>query len=217
MDGLVKFRVLVNKVLFSEMPIVDFLSIFFSLIFCPRNFFISYKVLYSNKGILTADGYSFFGIKSNRVGLNLNSRGCLRISNGGELNLGKNVRIALGGKFFINEKCIIGENTYIQPNANILVNTGLKIGSDCAISWNVQIIDDDMHTVIKDGIELNPRKKIFIGDHVWIGTNVTILKGSIIGSNSIIAAGSVVSGEFPDNSLVGGIPAKIIHKNVNWK
>ena len=52
--------------------------------------------------------------------------------------------------------------------------------------------------------------KVIIGRNVWIGNNVVILKNTGIGDNTIIAAGAVVSGEFPANVIVGGVPAKII-------
>jgi acetyltransferase-like isoleucine patch superfamily enzyme len=46
---------------------------------------------------------------------------------------------------------------------------------------------------------------------------VVILKGTTIGSGSVVAAGSVVKGEFPSNVLIGGNPARILKENVNWK
>ena len=49
-----------------------------------------------------------------------------------------------------------------------------------------------------------------IQDNVWIGNDVTILKNTKIGSNSIVATGAVVAGVFPKNVIIGGIPAKII-------
>ena len=56
---------------------------------------------------------------------------------------------------------------------------------------------------------------ITIGNDVWIGGNVTILPGVKIGNNVVIAAGAVVTKDIPNNSLVGGIPAKIIKELVN--
>lgn len=53
-------------------------------------------------------------------------------------------------------------------------------------------------------------KGIIIGDNCWIGAKATILDGTVIGNGCIIAAGSVVTGQFPDNSIIVGIPARII-------
>lgn len=49
-----------------------------------------------------------------------------------------------------------------------------------------------------------------VGQHVWIGGNVTILPGITIGNNVVVAAGAVVTKDIPDNALVGGVPAKKI-------
>ena len=56
-----------------------------------------------------------------------------------------------------------------------------------------------------------------IGNKVWIGCNVTILKNTFVGNNCVIAAGSVVKGTFPDNTLIAGNPAKAVKQNVDWK
>lgn len=60
-------------------------------------------------------------------------------------------------------------------------------------------------------------KPIKIGNHVWIGINATILKGVTIGDGAIIAAGAVVNKDVEENSLVGGVPAKILKKNIFWE
>ena len=62
---------------------------------------------------------------------------------------------------------------------------------------------------------LGTAKPVTIGNDVWIGGNVTILPGVNIGNNVVVAAGAVVTKDVPDNSLVGGIPAKLIKELVN--
>ena len=77
------------------------------------------------------------------------------------------------------------------------------------------IRDSDNHTIVRDGY--TPTAPIKIGNHVWIGVNCTILKGVTIGDGAIIAAGSVVTKDVPAHSLVGGVPAKVIRTDVEWK
>ena len=60
-------------------------------------------------------------------------------------------------------------------------------------------------------------KPIKIGNHVWIGQRATVLKGVTIGDGAVIAAGSIVTRDVPPHSLVGGIPAKVLKENVEWK
>ena len=56
------------------------------------------------------------------------------------------------------------------------------------------------------------KKPVIIGDGSWIGINTTILQGSTIGRNSVVGAGSVVKGKFPDYSVIAGNPARIIKR-----
>ena len=143
--------------------------------------------------------------------------GQFRVSKGGTVHFEKNVRIARGCTIFVDGKLFIGDYTYIQPNANIIARTEVRIGKNCAISWNFQALDDDLHVITIDGIEKERTNSILIENHVWIGSNVTVLKNTKIGENCVIATGSVVKGNFPPNCLIAGVPAKIIKQNVNWK
>lgn len=112
----------------------------------------------------------------------------------------------------------IGENTYFTSDSHIEVTHFLEIGSNCAISWGVTIIDDHHHQLLPKS-ESKPiaNSSVIIGNHVWIGCNVTILRGSVIGNNCVIAAGSIVNGTFPENTLIGGNPAIALKTNISWK
>ena len=76
------------------------------------------------------------------------------------------------------------------------------------------IRDSDNHTIIGGKEKTAPIK---IGNHVWIGARATILKGVKIGDGAVVAAGAVVTRDVPPNTLVGGVPAKIIKENVSWE
>ena len=70
------------------------------------------------------------------------------------------------------------------------------------VGRGVVIYDSDHHTIQNcQGEVTNPDASVSIGDHVWLTTNVTVLKGSSIGSGSIVAANSVVHGNVPANAL----------------
>ncbi len=169
------------------------------------------------RGEIRASGPFFFGISSNKVGLDFHAKGVLEVKKDKTLTIGKNVRIARACKLYINNNFSIGNNTYIMPNAIIICTTDSSIGNDCAISWNFQLLDSDLHNITIDGIEKDKCKPIKIGNHVWIGSNVTILKGVTIGDNVIIGSGSVVTKSVASNTLIGGNPATIIRTEINWK
>ncbi|MGR3812132.1 acyltransferase [Jiulongibacter sp. NS-SX5] len=116
--------------------------------------------------------------------------------------LASNARLNLGSGF-INRFC------------RIRCFKGITIGNNVRISENVTMWDSDAHELIDK--KYSNSKEIVIQDNVWIGTNTTILKGVTIGNGSIVAAGSVVNKSIPPKCLVGGVPAKILRRDVEWK
>lgn len=143
---------------------------------------------------------------------------------GGELILGDNSILKVYNNFNIYEGCsvIVTDNAklelgsgYINMDTKIRCREYIKIGEEVFISENVHIRDSDTHQILDGTHEMT--KPVVIGNHVWIGANVTILKGVTIGDGAIIAAGAVVNKDVPPQTLVGGVPAKILKENVEWK
>jgi acetyltransferase-like isoleucine patch superfamily enzyme len=143
----------------------------------------------------------------------------INISHNGKLFINGRVALGQGTRILIanNAEIYIGNNTYITGLSKLICHKRITIGSNCAISWNVQIMDTDFHYIIENGEKRINSKPIIIGDHVWIGSNVSILKGVNIGSNSVIAANSVVTRDVPACCLVAGNPAKVIKNNISWE
>lgn len=95
----------------------------------------------------------------------------------------------------------------------------VHIGDYCMIGPNTLITTVNHPLTPKERrMKMAQGKPVTIGNDVWIGGNCTILPGVTIGNNVVVAAGAVVSHDIPDNSLVAGVPAKIIKKldnNIN--
>jgi len=127
----------------------------------------------------------------------------------------------------------IGDGTWIGPFTVIDGSGSLTIGKNCDISSGVHIYTHSTHkrcllnkkfnddgSVNRDLIE---KKSVKIGNNTFVGANAVVLMGVNIGDHCIIGAGAVVTKDVPDNSVVVGVPAKMIGKveiensNVNIK
>ena len=103
-----------------------------------------------------------------------------------------------------NGTLIIGNYVSLGTNNTIVCLDEIKIGDNCEFGPNVAIFDHDHDFKTRDGLQLNKynTSPISIGDNVWIGANSIILRGTTIGNNCVIAAGSIIKGNYPDNSIV---------------
>ncbi len=190
--------------------------------------FLRYKIKY-RKNILAHERVIIYGaknIKSNtvlQVGLGnakfVHEHDVTYLNISGSLFFKGNHTIGRGCRFDIAQgaEMVVGRNGYINANTSFIINHKLVIGDDCAISWNCQFLDEDFHTIEYDG-KVDKPNEIELGNHIWVGCDVKIYKGTVIPDGCVIAAGSVVRGNFTEkNALIGGNPAKIIKQNVLWK
>jgi len=117
----------------------------------------------------------------------------------------------------LGEGLIIGDNVGIAQNCFIQVRGNVHIGSHVIFGPNVSIFSEN-HNYNQLDIPIMDqgatRKGVIIEDNVWICTGVTILDGVHVGQGAIIAAGSVVDKDVKPNSIIGGVPAKLIKERV---
>lgn len=100
---------------------------------------------------------------------------------------------------------------------NVGESNDILIGEQCLFSDNIEIWASDTHSIYDEkGNWINREKPVIIGNNVWVGSKVTILKGVTIGNNSIIGMGSVVVNDVPEKVISGGYPNRIIKNNVHW-
>lgn len=112
-------------------------------------------------------------------------------------------------------KIILGDNVGLNGTSIVARSKTVSIGDNTIIAPNCVIMDSDFHALWPpdnrvDNPDLEKDADVIIGRNVWIGSKCIILKGSSIGDNSVIGAGSVVNREIPSNVLAAGVPARVI-------
>lgn len=117
-------------------------------------------------------------------------------------------------------KITIGARTRLCGKIKIscIESTEIFIGKDCMFSSEVEIRSGDSHGIYDvDGIRINHSKKIYIGDHVWLGFRVIVLKGAVIADDNVVGAGTIITHKFSEtNCIIAGVPGKIIKNNILW-
>ncbi|HCN48829.1 MAG TPA: acetyltransferase [Chryseobacterium sp.] len=174
------------------------------------------------KAMLLGKRVSFFNVSKIKWGrflrlgndVYVSALGKQGIEFGDNVSIGAFSRIIVSTSFNnIGERIKIGNNVGIGEFAYLGGSGGLEIGDECIIGQYLSCHPEnhnyeDLHTSIRhQGVS---RKGIKIGKNCWIGSKVTILDGVEIGEGSILAAGSVVTKSFPCNSIIGGVPAKLL-------
>lgn len=137
----------------------------------------------------------------------------------------------------LKTESIMQDNTTVEIGQNFLCcgltliladepNLTIKIGKDCMFARDCVIFPSDAHSIFnKNGVVINSGENITIGNHVWLGLNVSVLKGSVIPDNCIVGYKSVYTkGSSKDYKITDenlgavftGVPAKVIKTGIKW-
>ena len=143
---------------------------------------------------------------------------------------GDNNTVTIGSWTHLNgtEICIedsgnavtIGDKTKFLGKTHLaaIEGTNITIGTDCLFSGDVHFRTGDSHSILdKEGRRVNASEDITIGDHVWVGTKVTCLKGAAVAEHSVLAACALVTGKFTEpGCILAGVPAKVVKRDSDW-
>nr|WP_321410897.1 acyltransferase [uncultured Carboxylicivirga sp.] len=157
-----------------------------------------------------------------KIGSNTRMGSFTKIYTNTSWNIGNDVKIATHCDIFARESlnsgrlCIgngshIGDGTIIDMCSDVTIDEEVAIGPNCTIYTHDHKFDDMNKPAWKGGLILKP---VVIKRGAWIGSNVTILPGVTIGERAVIAAGAVVTQNVSPNTIVGGVPAKLL-KEIN--
>ena len=137
----------------------------------------------------------------------------------GSIILKGKVRIGRGANLVVSKTatCVFGNNFTITGRSTIVCRNRIEFGADVLVSWDVLFMDTDYHPMLDSaGVVINKDKPIIVGDKVWIGCRVLILKGTVIPDGCIIAAGSTISGKLENSNTVYSSERKELKRDIFW-
>lgn len=144
--------------------------------------------------------------------------GCSSVFNRLYAQLYDDSAVSIGDEFIV----------YSFPGKQFVIHsqpdTSVTVGNRCTFSYGISMMSQDGHSIfdvrtrenINSTREISSKRNIIIGDHVWIGYDVSVLYTTDIGSGSIIGASSTVKGRIPNNCIAVGSPAKVIRRDIAW-
>ncbi len=121
--------------------------------------------------------------------------------------LGNNSSIVIG------KNCIIGHGCYLSAKESVT----LTLGNECMLSRNVKIMTSDGHPIYQNDKCINSAKSVTIGNKVWCGDNVTILKGVEVGHGSVVGMNATLTHTIISGVVAVGNPAKVVKENISWE
>lgn len=129
----------------------------------------------------------------------------------GTASLGIGMRVANSGEL------VLGRGCYFNGNSDIICCREMIFGEECLVSWECLFMDTDWHYIYnRDTNEiLNPDRSIIVGNHCWIGCRTTVLKGTVISDESVIAACSLISRKLEKSNCIYST-SRTIKENIRW-
>jgi carbonic anhydrase/acetyltransferase-like protein (isoleucine patch superfamily) len=109
--------------------------------------------------------------------------------------------------------------TMVQVSIQLHEPGEITFGEDCMVSSQVYVSLSDIHPIYDraTGQRINAAASITIGNHVWLGLRSMIMKGATIGDGAVVAAGAILSGPAPANTVMAGVPARVARENIVWR
>ncbi len=169
-----------------------------------------------------------------RYGKRLQTDGICFICPGVELEIGPKATLRIGRWAWIGHRtkirvhegeAIIGAKTVMGQECTVSAYQHIEIGRECIVADRVMLIDFDHGVVeVERPIRLQGiyKRDVRVGCNVWIGYGACILRGATVGHNSIVGTNAVVTGDVPENAVVGGVPARVIRmreapRSLRWE
>lgn len=140
------------------------------------------------------------------------------VRNDGRMSIGQRVQLVstVATLELVAERggtLVIGERSLVNFGCSLVATELVHIGSDCHIGPYTMMLDNEYHRIEPERrLERPPSAPIVIEKNVWVGARAIIMSGVTVGAGSCVGAGSVVTKDVPQRTLVAGVPARFIRQ-----
>ena len=110
----------------------------------------------------------------------------------------------------IGDRCSIGRGSHLVAHRSVVIGDDVMTGPHCYVTDQNHVYADPEVPV---GLQWPSEDPVVIGAGSWLGAGAVILPGTRLGRNCVVGAGAVVRGDFPDHSVLAGVPAKVIRRH----
>jgi acetyltransferase-like isoleucine patch superfamily enzyme len=202
---------------FKKIPLRTNSFFKFSIKISPENSIDFRKVIFEKSSLIINGSANSIQIKDAVV-----SHTSIRIDGeGNQINIAEGVRLMSAQIIIRGNNCKIHIGKKSTFGGIRIINVGsdndIFIGESCLFADHIELWASDTHHIYNDENEIiNKEKPVFIGNNVWVGSKVIILKGTTINDGSIIGMGSLVVNDVPAKSISVGNPNRTIKDNVKW-
>lgn len=143
---------------------------------------------------------------------------------GGEVRIGANPTVGtpqLNLRVGHRGRIILGDDLSTTTTMFVSAVEGASVtfGRDVMVATHVHVRTDDSHAIydVSTRRRVNPAADVTVGDHVWLGYEATVLRGSDIGPGSVVGTRSIVSGVIDNNCVAVGSPARVVRRDIAWE
>jgi carbonic anhydrase/acetyltransferase-like protein (isoleucine patch superfamily) len=109
----------------------------------------------------------------------------------------------------IGQRCSIGRGSHLVAHRSLVIGDDVMTGPNCYVTDQNHVYADPSVPI---GQQWPAEDPVEVGSGSWLGAGCVLLPGTRLGRNSVVGAGAVVRGEFPDHSVVAGVPAKLVRR-----
>ena len=149
-----------------------------------------------------------------------NSKSLISICRGGRLFVGNDIQLSKGVRIIIGKEgtMFIGNHFCCNCDCYFHCVSNITIGNHNMYGWNVNFSTTDGHHIIEDGIRKLREGNITIGNHVWIASYCDVSKNVYVADGCVVSQRSLLTKRYEQpNSLIGGIPAKVLKMGIEWE